>query len=142
MEAMTQLAGEDIVLEEEQDRDRRLLILAGDPYVRDTCAALADEFDYDLYSTSYIENIVNIVKKFQPKGVVIDLGLFEDEGIELHELLLSAEPPLNVLFLEGEDDELAQAAQTLAESIGFSIIGKLQLPISVNRLEHVLQHMA
>ena len=142
MEAMTQLVGEDIVLEEEQDRDRRLLILAGDPYVRDTCAALADEFDYDLYSTSYIENIVNIVKKFQPNGIVIDLGLFEDEGIELHELLLGAEPPLNVLFLEGEDDELAQAAQTLAESIGFSVIGKLQMPISVNRLEHVLQHMA
>jgi response regulator of citrate/malate metabolism len=110
--------------------------------VRDICAALADEFDYDLYSTSYIENIVNIVKKFQPNGIVIDLGLFEDEGIELHELLLGAEPPLNVLFLEGEDDELAQAAQTLAESIGFSVIGKLQMPISVNRLEHVLQHMA
>lgn len=139
MENMMQINGEDVSRNDGQDRNGRLLIVASDPHVRDACAALADEFGYDLYSTLYIDNIVRIVKKFRPRGVVIDLGLFEKNGVELHWLLLSAERPLNVLFLEGNDAELTNASQTLAEQIGLNVKGKLQMPISMNRLEHVLQ---
>lgn len=141
MAAVTQIMGEDMVVEEDRGRDRRLLILAGDPYVRDACAALADELHCDLYSTAYVENIDNIVKKFQPKGIVIDLVLFEDDGIHLHELLLNAKPPLNILFLEGDDEELAPVAQTLAKAIGLNVKGSLRRPISENRLEHVLKKL-
>lgn len=139
MRDVTQIDAEDLTLNEEQDRGRRLLILARDPHVRDACAALANEFRYDLYSTLYTDNIVRIVKKFKPRGAVIDLGLFEENGVELHRLLISAERPLNILFLEGEDEELTVASQTLATLIGLNVKGKLQMPVSLNRLQHVLQ---
>lgn len=142
MKSDTQMNGREIRPDDGQRRDRRLLILAGDPYIRDACGAIADEFDCDLYSTEYIDNFDNILNKFQPKGIVIDLLLFEADAIQLHELLLNAELPLNVLLLEGEDDVLAESTQLFATSIGLNVAGRLRRPVPEDRLEHLLKKIA
>lgn len=141
METARQANGEKVAPAAEQRRDRRLLIVEGDPSVRDICGKIADELKCDVYLTSYIANIDNIVSKFQPSGILIDLGLFESYALELQELLLNTKPPLKILFLDGEDEELAKSAETQARSSGLNVEGNLERPVTEDRLEHALKRM-
>ena len=129
------------MLTEEQRKQRRLLIFERDALVRDACAKVADSLDCVLYSSGYIDNFENIIRHFRPTGIIIDVGLFERNGIEpLRELAKSA-PRVSVLLLAGDDPDFAASAEEFARSIGLRIEGSLPRPVSETQLEQSLRRM-
>ena len=130
------------IVEEETARKYRLIILERNPFVRDTCSEVLDRLNCDLYSTAYIENIDKIVGRFDPDGIVIDVGLFDGDGVGLLELVVNVEPKVQFLFLGGEDSDLAESAENLARSIGLHVEENLQRPIDKSALKRSLRRMA
>ncbi len=120
----------------------RMLIFERDALVRDTCAKLADNLDCDLYSTAYIDNFENIVRRFRPTSIVIDVGLLESDDMDLLRLIADDVPDAKVLFLSGDDAILAREAEGLARSVGLSVDGVLQRPVTEAALEQSLQRIA
>ncbi|MDJ0700923.1 MAG: hypothetical protein QNJ07_13795 [Woeseiaceae bacterium] len=119
-----------------------MLIFERDALVRDTCAKLADNLDCDLYSTAYIDNFENIVRRFRPTSIVIDVGLLESDDMDLLRLIADDVPDAKVLFLSGDDAILAREAEGLARSVGLSVDGVLQRPVTEAALEQSLQRIA
>lgn len=144
-ETLVAMAGptrkQDDTLEEKQRRTCRLLIFERDALVRDTCARLADSLDCDLYSSAYIDNFESIVRRFEPSGIIMDIGLFDSDGIELLLLVAKHAPHVKVLFLAGDDIQLAESAEKLAWSIGLHVEANLQRPVSKTLLEQSLRRM-
>jgi response regulator of citrate/malate metabolism len=129
------------MLKEKETAKCRLLILERDPHVRDTCAKLADNLDFDLYSTAFIEDIESVIGQFEPSGIVIDVGLFDDNGVKLYDLITQVALPLKVLFLAGDNGQCSEAADNLARAIGLHVEGNLQRPISETLLQQSLERM-
>ena len=126
---------------DEQRKQCRLLIFERDALVRDACAKVADSFDCALYSSGYIDNFKNIVRHFQPTGIVIDVGLFERSGIEPLRQLAKSAPRVSILFLAGDDPDFAASAEEFARSIGLRIEGSLPRPVSATQLAQSLKRM-
>ncbi len=126
---------------EKQSGKCRLLILESDPLVRDTCTKFADNLRFDLYSTSYAEGIDSVIWSFRPTSVVIDVGLFEDDRIKLYDLVATFRPPIEILFLAGNDEHFVEAAEYMALSMGLHVKGILQRPINETLLQQILENM-
>lgn len=130
------------MFKEKQIAKCRLLILEGDPDVRDTCAKFADKLNFDLYSTAYIDDIESVIRQFEPSGIVIDVGLFDGDGVELNDLVTKIAPPLKVLFLGGDNGHCVETAENLARTVGLHVEGNLQRPINETLLQQSLERMA
>ncbi|MBU2677621.1 MAG: hypothetical protein KJP16_11080 [Gammaproteobacteria bacterium] len=119
----------------------RLLILESDPHVRDTCTKFADDLHFDVYSTSYVEGIDSVIWSFKPTSVVIDVGLFDDDRIKLYDLVTKIRPPMEILFVAGDDERFVEAAEYMALSMGLHVKGILQRPINETLLLQFLGNM-
>lgn len=130
------------MLKEKQPKKCRLLIFERDSVVRDKCAGLAASLDCDLYSTTYIDNFEKVVRRFEPSGIVIDAGLFDNDSVELLRAIAEDAPDVKLLFLAGDDSEFDENAESLARSVGLHVEGLLRRPISDALLKESIRRIA
>ena len=121
---------------------RRLLILERNPCVRDTCGEALERFNCDLYSTAFVENVDKVVSRFEPNAIVIDVGLFDDDGVDLLEFVANTRPGVGFLFLADDDNDLAESAEKLARSRGLRVEACLPRPVDMALLKQSLRRMA
>jgi len=115
-----------------QTNDKSLLIIEDDPDFVKTLMSLIHSMDFKVLATNKGRDGILLANEFLPKGILLDLGLPDINGIQVLEQLKNnlntRHIPVHVL--SGSDKKL--------ESLHLGALSYLQKPAQVNSIEEII----
>lgn len=115
------------------------LVVDDDPILAQHAAHLLRRYGIaDTAVANSVDDARNVVAHRQPKLVICDLHMPEEDGFHLLELLGERCPSAGVVVCSAHSDRIVLAATEVARSIGFSWVAHLPKPLSETRLFELL----
>ena len=119
----------------------RLLLIDDEPALAEFVANAARECGYDAVLTSDDEHFKTEFAKHRPDAAVLDLGMPGMDGVELLRFLAEQEFRSPVLIISGFDRRVLDSAFRLGEALGLTMIGPLEKPVRLEKLETMLTEL-
>jgi DNA-binding response OmpR family regulator len=119
----------------------RLLLIDDEPALAEFVANAARECGYDAVLTSDDEQFKSEFAKHRPDAAVLDLGMPGMDGVELLRFLAEQEFRSPVLIISGFDRRVLDSAFRLGEALGLTMIGPLEKPVRLEKLETMLTEL-
>ena len=119
----------------------RLLLIDDEPALAEFVANAARECGYDAVLTSDDEQFKIEFAAHRPDAAVLDLGMPGMDGVELLRFLAEQEFRSPVLIISGFDRRVLDSAFRLGEALGLTMIGPLEKPVRLEKLETMLTEL-
>ena len=116
-----------------------LLLIDDEPELSRLIAFAGEEAGYRPVETS---NPADFRRRYETSGadlVAIDLGLPEEDGVELLRFLADRGCAAPILIVSGFDRRVLETATRLGEALGLNMVGHLEKPIRLDPLEALLR---
>jgi len=118
-----------------------LLLIDDEPALAEFVANAARECGYDAVLTSDDEQFKGEFAAHRPDAAVLDLGMPGMDGVELLRFLAEQEFRSPVLIISGFDRRVLDSAFRLGEALGLTMIGPLEKPVRLEKLEAMLTEL-
>lgn len=120
---------------------RRLLVVDDEAVQRLLVGRAASRMGFLADDATTLEEAVARLGRTAYDVVVLDLGLRENDGIELLRHLRESGTDPMVVFVSGFDERVRQAAARLASALGLRVAGTLGKPLWVEQLVALLRRV-
>lgn len=120
------------------DARHRLVILDDDPGIRELVADVAEGVGFDVRLLDMPDKLWACLGEFDPNVIVLDLDMPRMDGISVLRLLGEERCQADILVASGVDNRTLHTTERLGREYGLRMLGTLQKPFSVTRLEGVL----
>ena len=122
-------------------RSPRLLLIDDEPALAEFVANAARECGFEAILTSDDAQFQAEFAKDRPDAAVLDLGMPGMDGVELLRFLAEQEFRSPVLIISGFDRRVLDSAFRLGEALGLTMIGPLEKPVRLEKLERMLTEL-
>ena len=122
-------------------RPPRLLLVDDEPALAEFVANAARECGFEAILTSDDEQFQAEFQKDRPDAAVLDLGMPGMDGVELLRFLADQQFRSPVLIISGFDRRVLDSAFRLGEALGLTMIGPLEKPVRLQKLETLLTEL-
>jgi len=119
----------------------RLLLIDDEPALAEFVASAARECGFEAILTSDDAQFQSEFQKNRPDAAVLDLGMPGMDGVELLRFLADQEFRSPVLIISGFDRRVLDSAFRLGEALGLSMVGPLEKPVRLEKLENMLTEL-
>ena len=119
----------------------RLLLIDDEPALAEFVANAARECGFEAILTSDDAQFQSEFQKDRPDAAVLDLGMPGMDGVELLRFLADQEFRSPVLIISGFDRRVLDSAFRLGEALGLSMVGPLEKPVRLEKLENMLTEL-
>jgi len=119
----------------------RLLLVDDEPALAEFVANAARGCGFEAILTSDDEQFQREFRKDRPDAAVLDLGMPGMDGVELLRFLADEEFRSPVLIISGFDRRVLDSAFRLGEALGLTMIGPLEKPVRLQKLETLLTEL-
>ena len=122
-------------------RQPRLLVIDDEPALAEFVAQVASDCGFLPILTADDRGFRDAFRAEKPDLVVLDLGMPGMDGVELLRFLAAEENRAPVLIISGFDRRVLESAFRLGEALGLEMIGPLEKPVRLARLERLLSEL-
>jgi DNA-binding response OmpR family regulator len=119
----------------------RLLLVDDEPALAEFVANAARGCGFEAILTSDDEQFQREFRKDRPDAAVLDLGMPGMDGVELLRFLADEEFRSPVLIISGFDRRVLDSAFRLGEALGLTMVGPLEKPVRLQKLETLLTEL-
>ena len=119
----------------------RLLLVDDEPALAEFVANAARGCGFEAILISDDEQFQREFRKDRPDAAVLDLGMPGMDGVELLRFLADEEFRSPVLIISGFDRRVLDSAFRLGEALGLTMIGPLEKPVRLQKLETLLTEL-
>ena len=119
----------------------RLLLVDDEPALAEFVANAARECGFEPILTSDDQQFQDEFAKDRPDAAVLDLGMPGMDGVELLRFLAAQEFRSPVLIISGFDRRVLDSAFRLGEALGLTMVGPLEKPVRLLKLENLLTEL-
>ena len=119
----------------------RLLLVDDEPALAEFVASAARECGFEPVLTSDDQQFQDEFAKDRPDAAVLDLGMPGMDGVELLRFLAAQEFRSPVLIISGFDRRVLDSAFRLGEALGLTMVGPLEKPVRLLKLETLLTEL-
>jgi CheY-like chemotaxis protein len=119
----------------------RLLLVDDEPALAEFVANAARECGFEPILTSNDQQFQDEFAKDRPDAAVLDLGMPGMDGVELLRFLAAQEFRSPVLIISGFDRRVLDSAFRLGEALGLTMVGPLEKPVRLLKLENLLTEL-
>ena len=116
----------------------RLLLIDDEPALADFMADAASGCGFEPVVTSQDNHFRDAFISERPDMVALDLGMPGMDGVQLLRFLAEQEYRSPVLIVSGFDRRVLESAFRLGEALGLNMVGPLEKPVRLDRLETTL----
>jgi len=117
---------------------RRLLAIDDTPDSAELVVRCARKCGYEAMSLSVIADMADLVARWQPDVLTLDLSMPEMDGIGLLSLLREAGFCGDIVIISGQDEKLRRAAGKIAAEKGMRVLAELPKPLELSQLRALL----
>jgi CheY-like chemotaxis protein len=117
---------------------RRLLAIDDTPDSAELVVRCARKCGYEAMSLSAISEMADLVARWQPDVLTLDLSMPEMDGIGLLSLLREAGFCGDIVIISGQDEKLRRAAGQIAAEKGMRVLAELPKPLELTQLRALL----
>lgn len=116
---------------------RKLLVVDDEPDFAELVCDVAAEVGLETHAA---HDFAQFEARFSPDldVIALDLSMPESDGIKLTGWLAERNYAANVILLSGVDRQILETTKELATARGLNVIGALQKPVSIDKLEALL----
>ena len=119
----------------------RLLLIDDEPALADYMASAARLCGFEPAIASDQASFHRLFGEVAPQVVVLDLGMPGTDGVEFLRYLAEHRFTGPVLIVSGFDRRVLESAFRLGSALGLTMAGKLEKPVRLEELEHLLQSL-
>ncbi len=119
----------------------RLLLIDDEPALARFMADAASGCGFQPIVTSQDQQFRDAFIAERPDMVALDLGMPGADGVELLRFLAEQEYRSPVLIVSGFDRRVLESAFRLGEALGLNMVGPLEKPVRLERLEAMLSEL-
>lgn len=119
----------------------RLLLIDDEPALARFMADAASGCGFEPVVTSQDREFRDAFIAERPDLVALDLGMPGMDGVELIRFLAEQEYRSPVLIVSGFDRRVLESAFRLGEALGLTMVGPLEKPVRLERLETLLSEL-
>jgi DNA-binding response OmpR family regulator len=117
---------------------RRLLIMDDDLDIAAFVAEVAAESGYKPAAISNTKDFATEYRRFDPDGVILDLAMPGQDGVQLLRFLCEEECRIPILLFSGFDPRVVDTVGRLGRELGLKIAGILRKPATIVDLKAAL----
>jgi DNA-binding response OmpR family regulator len=117
---------------------QRLLIMDDDSDIAAFVAEVAVESGYNPAAISNTNEFVTEYRRFDPDGVILDLAMPGQDGVQLLRYLSEEECRVPILLFSGFDPRVVDTVGRLGRELGLKIVGVLRKPATILDLKAAL----
>jgi CheY-like chemotaxis protein len=121
---------------------RRLLAIDDMPDSAELVVRSAMRCGYDAMSLTVLSGVSEVVTRWKPDVVTLDLCMPETDGIGFLSVLHEAGFCGELLIISGQNEKVRKAAVKIAALKGMRVIGDLEKPVQLTRLRALLSTAA
>lgn len=119
-------------------KKKRLLVIDDDPLVCQTLKHMAEFTGFEVITTgTNVEFFAQLVL-FEPDVIVVDLNMPGQDGVQLIHQLAELNHNAQLVIVSGMDKRVLTAAAQAATELGLRLLGILQKPVPLARLQQLL----
>lgn len=118
----------------------RLLLIDDEPALAAFVAKAAAMCGFDPVIAEQDQQFHALFRAKRPQMVVLDLGMPVD-GIEMLRFLAAEDYKEPVLIISGFDHRVLESAFRLGEALGLQMVGPLEKPARLEKLEEILNRV-
>jgi CheY-like chemotaxis protein len=116
----------------------RLLLIDDDQGMHELIRRVAEGCGYEVKATSKPGEFLDLVQKFDPDLIGLDIAMPDTDGIELIKSLAGAKCRAGVLIVSGLMPPFPDAAERLGQARGLNMVGTVSKPFRIEELRRVL----
>ncbi|RED51618.1 EAL domain-containing response regulator [Aestuariispira insulae] len=117
---------------------KRLVCIDDEADVRQFICDAAEMAGFETRQSCDADRFMEICEEFDPNIVVIDLQMPDVDGVELLRHLAQQHVKYQILLVSGVDTRILDTACRLGEDLGLPMIGWVQKPIALKKLENLI----
>ncbi|MBK1641299.1 hypothetical protein CKO12_05305 [Chromatium okenii] len=115
-----------------------ILYLDDDPRMESTLRRIVRRYGHAFTFCTSLQTCKTAVTVAPPDLLLLDLGLGQDNGLDLIEWLAAAAPQVPVAFLSGYGDDMLDTAQRIAKARGITVRGLVSKALLTSDLQPLL----
>jgi len=121
---------------------KRLLAVDDNSDSAELIARIAMKCGYEARCITDSSGLGDVLKKFQPQVLTLDLCMPEEDGISLLSLLKDSGFSGSLLIISGQDDWFRKTAGRLATARGLNVALDMSKPVDIKALREILTGLA
>ncbi|WP_339860399.1 EAL domain-containing response regulator [Paremcibacter congregatus] len=116
----------------------KLLVVDDEVDVADFIAEVAEGVGYETMTVNEGQHFFEMVTRYQPTSIILDLNLPGYDGVELLRYLAEQKSSAAIYIASGADQRTIAAAQSLGKQYNLNIVESFSKPVMVEELEKIL----
>jgi CheY-like chemotaxis protein len=116
----------------------RLLLIDDDQGMHELIRRVAEGCGYEVRTTTKPAEFLELVDRFEPDLIGLDIAMPDTDGIELIKSLAGANCRAGVLIVSGLMPPFPDAAERLGQARGLNMVGTVAKPFRIEELRRIL----
>ena len=121
---------------------KKLVVIDDDDLITELVIEAAQQVGFAGEAANNFETFKEILSRFQPDLILIDLVMPQVDGIQVLRYLAEQNCTTNILLMSGFDPKVVQTAKRLGLSLGLNVEGVLSKPVSISALKAEIKRAA
>jgi EAL domain-containing protein (putative c-di-GMP-specific phosphodiesterase class I) len=121
---------------------KKLIVIDDDDLITELVIEAAQQVGFAGEAANDFETFKEILSRFQPDLILIDLVMPQVDGIQVMRYLAGQKCTTNILLMSGFDPKVVQTARRLGLSLGLNVEGVLSKPVSISALKAEIKRAA
>lgn len=120
---------------------RRLLVIDDSTEIAQLICTFAEDLGCAARTACGWPEIEDAIANFNPEVIVLDLMMPDADGIEVLRYLADQNAKPGVILSSGGEPKVVDVAYRLGDTLDIHMAGRLDKPVSLNRLEEILRRV-
>lgn len=115
-----------------------LMVIDDESLICEFIADVAGSYGFNVRACCGLTAVTSAFEEFEPSLVLLDLNMPGDDGVEVLRFLKDHRRDAAVMLMSGEGGRVLEAALRLGQDLGLNMLGFIEKPLELERLESVL----
>ena len=121
---------------------KKLIVIDDDDLITELVIEAAQQVGFLGEAANDFEKFKEILSRFQPDLILIDLVMPQVDGIQVLRYLAGQKCTTNIVLMSGFDPKVVHTAQRLGLSLGLNVEGVFSKPVSISALKAEIKRAA